>query len=78
MSTAKEARERIDALETERGRKEKKIAEEKITAAVERGEASCWLGVWISKATEDWLKSMGYGVRRIDDQRDSSDVEVTW
>ena len=78
MISAKEARERIDALETERGRKEKKMAEEKIMAAVEKGAASCWLGVYISRATENWLKSMGYKVRRIDDQRDGRDVEVSW
>ena len=77
MITAKEARERIDALEIERGRKEKEIAEEKITLAVEKGESSCWLG-WISRATEDWLKSLGYKVRRINNPKDGSYVEIAW
>ena len=78
MITAKEARERIDALEAERESKEKEMAEEKITAAVERGEASCWLVGCISKATEDWLRSMGYIVQRTDDLRDGSYLEVAW
>lgn len=79
MITAKEARERIDALETERGMKEKKTVEEKITKAVEKGESSCWLGVWISDATEEWLKSLGYKVERFDSYYNSnSDVKVSW
>ncbi len=78
MITAKEARERIDTLETERGKQEQKTAEEKINKAVEKGESYCWLGVWISKATEKWLKSLGYDVQRVDSTKDGSDVKVSW
>ena len=78
MITAKEARERINALETERGKQERKTAEEKINKAVEKGESYCWLGVWISDATEGWLTSLGYQVKRVDSQKDGSDVKVEW
>ena len=77
MITAKEARkkaqERINALETENVEQEKKITEEKINGAVEKGKRYCWLGGWISYATERWLKSLGYNVKRL-----GNDSKVTW
>lgn len=75
MITAKEARERIDALEAERIKQEQEAVEEKINKAVEKGESYCWLNSWISHATEDWLKSLGYIVERseMDD-----DVKASW
>lgn len=78
MITANEARERIDTLATERGKKEQQTAEEKITKAVEKGDSSCWLGIYISDATDKWLKSLGYQTRRVSDQRDGDDTEVKW
>lgn len=78
MITANEARERIDTLATERGKKEQQKAEEKITKAVEKGDSSCWLGIYISDATDKWLKSLGYQTRRVSDQRDGDDTEVKW
>lgn len=78
MIRAKEARERIDALKTERDKQEMKTAEEKINKAVEKGESYCWLGVWISEATEKCLKHFGYQVERVDSQKDGSDVKVSW
>lgn len=78
MITAKEARKRIDTLATKRGEEEKRKAEERITKAVEKGDGSCWLGIYISDATEKWLKSLGYEVRRFSDQRDGMDTEVKW
>ena len=77
MITAKEARkkaqERSNALETENVEQEKKLAEEKINEAVEKGKSDCWLGGWISHATEKWLRSLGYNVKRLD-----NDSKVTW
>lgn len=78
MITANEARERIDTLATERGKKEQKTAEEKITKAVEKGDSSCWLGIYISEATDKWLKSLGYQTRRVSDPKDGDDTEVKW
>lgn len=78
MITANEARERVDTLATKRGEEEKKKAEERITKAVENGYSSCWLGIYVSDATEKWLKSLGYQVKRISDQRDGNDTEVKW
>ena len=74
MITAKEARERINSLETERGKQEMKLAEEKINEAVEKGSYYCWLGVWISVATEEWLTALGYEVERVA----GIDVKVEW
>ncbi len=78
MITANEARKKIDVLETERGKKEMQIAEERITAAVEKGESDCWLGIYVSNATENWLKSLGYKVKRISSQKDGDDTNVKW
>lgn len=78
MITANEARKKIDTLATKRGEEEKKKAEERITRAVENGESSCWLRIYISDATEKWLKSLGYQVRRMSNQRDGDDTEVRW
>ncbi len=78
MITANEARERIDTLATERGKKEQQKADEKITKAVEKGDSSCWLGIYISDATDKWLKSLGYQTRRVSDQSDGDDTEVKW
>ena len=78
MISANEAREKINTLATIRGDNEKKKAEERITRAIEEGKNSCWLGIYISDATEKWLKSLGYQVRRISDQRSGNDTEVKW
>ena len=78
MITANEARERIDTLATERGKKEQQKADEKITKAVEKGDSSCWLGIYISDATDKWLKSLGDRKRRVSDQSDGDDTEVKW
>lgn len=78
MITANEARKKIDTLATKRGEEERKKAEEKITKAVENGESSCWLGIYISEATKKWLESLGYKVRLMSDQRDGDDTEVRW
>lgn len=78
MMTADQARKKIDTLATKRGEEEKMKAEEKINAAIERGENHCWLGIYASDATEKWLKSLGYQVRRMSDQRDGDDTEVRW
>lgn len=78
MITAKEARKRIDMLETERGRQEKKTAEEKINNAVEEGQSYCYLGVYISESTENWLKSLGYDVQHVNSPKDGSAVKIAW
>lgn len=78
MITAQEARQKIEQLETERGKKEKNIAEEKITSAVEQGLQGCDLGIYVSDATEKWLISLGYKVERYSNQRDGSGTYVSW
>ena len=78
MMTAAQARQKIDTLATKRGEAEKKRAEETITKAVENGDSYCWLGIYVSDATEKWLKSLGYQVRRMSDQRDGDETEVRW
>ena len=78
MITANEARKRIDTLKTKRGEEEKKIVEAAITSAVEDGRDLCWLGIYISDATKNWLESLGYQVKRVSDNRDGDDTEVKW
>lgn len=78
MITAKEARERIDTLATERGREEQQKAKEAITKAVEQGYNNCWLGFYASEATLKWLKSLGYKTERISSKKDGHDTKVEW
>ena len=78
MITANEARKKIDALETERGKKQMQIAEERITEAVEKGYSDCWLGIYVSDATESWLKSLGYEIERTFSPKDGDDTKVKW
>ncbi len=78
MITASEAREKIEALATERGRQEQQTAEKVITRAVENGDSSCWLGIYVSEATEKWLKSLGYQVEKMSSQKDGSNTKVKW
>lgn len=78
MITAKEAREKIETLKTERGKKEMKIAEAKVTTALENGESCCWLGIYISDPTFNKLKDLGYTVEQISSQRDGDDTKVKW
>ncbi len=68
MITANEARKII--IE-----EEKKKVEAKITKAIENGNSSCCLGFFISDATVEWLKSLGYHVIRICGEYDT---EVKW
>lgn len=78
MITAKEAREKIENLETELGEKEKRVAEDKISAAIENNEYCCWLGMAISDPTRAYLKSLGYQVEPIDETGDLPDTKVSW
>lgn len=78
MITAKEARERVENLKTERGEKERKIAEEKITEAIERAEYCCYLGIVISNPTKAHLEFMGYQVEIQDEQSGGPDTKVEW
>ncbi len=79
MITAKEAREKVDALKTERIKQEMKMVEEKINKAVQECEYYTWLGVLISDATQSKLESLGYNVEEvIDPDNDSSHVKVSW
>ncbi len=78
MITAKEARSKVESLETEKGLQERKLVEEKILSTVEKGETYCWLHIWISEPTENWLKRLGYDVERSDSQKDGCDVKVSW
>lgn len=78
MITAFEARKKIDTLATKRGEEEKKKVEEIITKAVENGDSSCWLGIYISDTTKKWLESLGYRVRLVSHLRNEDDTEVKW
>ena len=81
MITAKEARARINALKTKRGKEEKAIAEEKINAATDDGEEYCYLGIWISDATKNWLESEPncYKVTILSEDRPGEDdTKVSW
>ena len=79
--TAKQARARINALETKRGKEEKAIAEEKINAATENGKDHCYLGIKISDATKKWLESEPncYTVTILsEDKPGEEDTKVSW
>lgn len=78
MITAKEAREKIENLETELGAKEKIVAEDKISTAIEENKFSCLLGMPISDPTKAYLKSLGYQVESIDETGDLPDTKVSW
>ena len=78
MITAKEARERIDALKAERSKQEMKTVDEIITTAIEKGKSYCRLGICISEPTEEWLKRLGYQVEHVSSQKDGIDVKVSW
>lgn len=78
MISAKEARKKIDTLNTERGKEEQQKAELAIERAVQNGDSECWLGIYISAATEKWLKSLGYQVEKMSSQKDGSDTKVKW
>ena len=61
MITAKEARERSNTLKVDRiNQQEQEEIEKGVNRAVETGRSHCWFDYYISKATEDWLKSLGY------------------
>ena len=79
MITAKEAREQVDSLLNKAEKDEQKRAEEKITEAVKAGASFCHLDIYISKATESWLMSLGYKVDLISSsQHETSDTVVYW
>lgn len=78
MITAKEAREKIENLKTERGEREKKIAEEKILKAVEELENCCWLGIAISDITKHYLEKLEYVVEIEDEGTAGADTKISW
>ena len=75
MITAKEARERSDAVKLEHVKQEQKLIEKQINDAVEAGADYCSIDYYTSKTTEDWLKSLGYTVER---SQTYGDINVSW
>ena len=78
MISAKEAREKIDDLKTEKGQQEKKKAEEKITKAIENGEFSCKLDPRASHGLKKYLRSLGYNIEDGGDLKDGFYTKVSW
>lgn len=77
LFTAKEAREKVDSLKSNKLEEEKIMAESKIVSAVEDGDNSCYIG-YVESETVQWLESLGYIVECITSPKDGSDTKVTW
>ena len=78
MITAKEAREKVDTLAKKRIQEEQEIARSRIMDAVNQGKSSCYLDIYISGETKQWLKDLGYKVRHVYGQGRRDDTEVKW
>lgn len=78
MITAKEAREKVDTLAKKRIQEEQEIARSRIMDAVNQRKSSCYLDIYISEETKQWLKDLGYKVRHVYGQGRRDDTEVKW
>ena len=78
MITAAEARKKIETLNTKIGQEEKELCEKKINDAIEQCKNSCSIDRILSQPTQEWLKSLGYSVTVISNQKDGSYTDISW
>ena len=78
MITAKEARERTEAFESENIKSEKEAVEEKINLAVDDGLDFCFTDFNISEATIEWLSSLDYKAKNYNCQRKDKFAKIKW
>lgn len=78
MITAAEARKKIKELNTKIGKEEKELCEKKINDAIEKCQNSCWIDRILSQPTQEWLRSLGYSVTVISNQKDGSYTDISW
>lgn len=80
MLSAKEARQRIDEMHSDRGQRLMELAESQIIAAVEDGLSSVSVEVpyRYHEPLKNSLQALGYKVNCGEDQREGSWFQVSW